>query len=505
MAIKLFGKRKFGSFTFGKTTLKNPRYALEVDWRSKGLFDGTNEGVNLVGMSIERGRKYTVSAQGDAFQAEDTGKFSATLLDIERRYDPFHSGSPLYGMLTGGRLFRVKVRTPLDEVYPLMAGMLEEPVSYKERGVVHARLRGNDGWAFLRDQINEVTVPLQESIYVDDAIRLVLDAAGWRRPWGNVLDEGVDLRNYFWVDARSPAAVIHELAHNELGSVSMRADGNLRFWSRMSQKAEVLQLVDTDCMNVTRLSPSEVIRNMLTVVSAPRSEQTVQTVWETPQRIEIAAGTTISDIWAEFRYNNENVPVKAPITPVATTDYNATSNNDGTGTNLTGNISVTMNPFSTTAQLSITNNGGSAAHVYCKVRGAPLSKTNSVSFKTRDAESIKQFGARPFSLTVDQNVNVARQYRELLEFMFLEARNYLVVDLMPNPDVQFAADLGDVINTNLSNYGVARSFRVIGIKHDFQDAAGIVVATRWWLEPFSRMFAGAQIPMQVPFQLGGFG
>lgn len=505
MITSLFGKRKFGSFQFGPTVLTNSRYGFEVDWRGKGLFDGTNEGENLIGMTIERGRKYTVSSSGDSFQAEDTGRFSAVLLDLDRKYDPFNVASPLYGKLTGGKKFQTTVRTPSDSIFPMMAGVLDEPVSFTERGVYKARLEGVDGWGYLRDQMNEVTVPLQENLYVDDAIALVLNKAGWPRPWGHDLDTGVDERPYFFVDARSAAQVIHELAHNELGTVQMKADGDLRFRSRLSQEPEVLELLDTDCMNVRRMTPNEVIRNMIRVQSAPRNEQAVSQVWEMPQgqRIQINAGETINDIWAEFRYNNVVVPVKSPVTPIATTDYNATSNSDGTGTSLTSNISVSMTAFSTKAQLSITNNGGSAAHVYCRVRGKPLSAGNSISFNYVDDASIKQFGARPFVLSIDQNVNIARQYRELLGLFLTTARNYLVVDLLPNPDVQFLPDLGDIIHGNLSGYGISQAFRVIGIKHNFHDQNGIVVDTRWWLEPYSRLFAGVQIPMQIPFQLGG--
>ncbi len=503
MSTSLFGKSKFGTFKFGRTTLTNSRYGVEVDWNGIGLFDGTNEGKNLNGMTIERGRKYTVNAAGDGFQAEDTGRFSALLLDFERRYDPYNVDSPLYGKLTGGKKFRARVRTPNDDIRDLMAGVLDEPVSFAENRVNKARLEGLDGWSFLRDQKNEVTVPLQENVYADDAMASVLEKAGWPRPWSYELDPGVDLRNYFYVDARSAAQVIHELAQNELGSVSMKGNGNLRFRSRLSQEDEVLQLVDTDCIAVQRMQPKDVVRNMLRIVSTPRAEEALQQVWEVPQRIEISAGETIDDIWADFKYNNVVVPAKDPVTPVATTDYNATSVSDGTGTDLTANISITMSAFSTKAQLSATNTGGSTAHLYVRVRAKPLSVSNSVLFQYKDTDSIAQYGPRPFALYIDQNVNTARQYRELLAIYMTQARNYLIVDLMPNPDVQFLPDLGDILRAKLSNYGIDQAYRVIGIRHEFNDMAGIVMKTRWWLEPYSRLFAGVQIPMQVPFQLGG--
>lgn len=503
MTTSLFGKRKFGTFKFGATTLTNCRYGLEVDWRSNNLFDGTNEGVNLRDLSIERGRKYTVSQEGDSFQVEDTGRFSATLLDFDRRYDMFNASSPLYGYLAGGKKFRVTVRTPSDAVYALMAGTVSEPVSYTEDGVTMARLEGEDGWGFLRSQMNEVTVPLQEDVYVDEAMKMALNKAGWK--WGHALDAGVDLRDYFWVDARSAAQVIHELAFNELGSVSLSGSGNLRFRSRLSQESEVLTLERDDCMNIQRMSPAEVIRNVLKVQSSPRSEEALQQVWEIPARLEVGAGETIDDVWAEFKYNNELVPCKSPVTPESGTDFDASGNADGSGTDLTANFSVSMNAFSTKAQLSVTNNGISTGYIYVRVRAIPISKSSTVSFNYRDETSVRQFGPRPFTLTIDQNVNVARQYRELLALYFTVAKNYLIVDLMPEPDVQFAVDLGDVIRADFEHLGIDAAFRVIGISHKFRDPAGIVVDTRWYLEPFSRLFAGVQIPMQVPFQLGGSG
>lgn len=503
MTTSLFGKRKFGTFKFGATVLTNPRYGLEVDWDGNGLFDGSNEGPNLQDLTIERGRKYTISAAGDSFEAEDTGRISAVLLDEDSRYDPYNENSPLFGMLTGGKFFRVRVRTMSDAIYPLMAGKLDEPISYMERGMPMARLQGSDGWGFLRDQGNQVTVPLQENIYAEQAIQKVLDESDWSPIWGTDMNEGVDSRPYFWVDGRSPAQVIHELAHNELGNVCITGDGKLKFRSRLSLEEDTLLITDTDVMKVQKMTPAEVVRNVINVRSEPRSEQSTQTVWEIPGRLEVAAGATIDDVFAPFTYNNETVPVKNPITPVATTDFNAKANEDGTGTDYTANFTVSMFAYSTKAQLSITNNGGTAAWIYAKVRGNPITKANSVSFGYKDAASIKQFGPRPFNLSIDQSVNIARQYRELLGSYLTQAKNYLIVDLMPEPDIQFAVDLGQIVRAQLTNYGIDQAYRVIRISHKFHDKNGIVVMTRWWLEPYIRLFTGVQLPVQIPFQLGG--
>ena len=499
-----YSKGKYSQFKYGVSELEHPLYSLEVDWDGNHQFDGHDDARDrITDMSIERGRQYTISANGDTFEEEETGKFSASLLDDDRRYDVYNDSSPLFGQLASGKLFRMRIRTVEGGMKNLMAGKLEEPVSFKDRGMNMVRLDGHDGWAMLRDQANQVTIPLQENIYVDEAMALILERAGWPRTWGYELEPGVDLRPYYWVESRSPAAALHELAFNELGTISIAADGALRYRSRLSLEDEVLTLTDDHVLNVRRMTPSEVIRNVLKVRSAPRSELSVAEVWRMGGELDIDPGEVIDDVWAEFTYNGQTVPVKNPITPAATTDFTAFSGSGGAGSNLTTNISVSMSPFATRAKLRMQNTGGTKAYInLMKMRGSPLVASNISTFESQDIESIRQFGPRPFTLTVDQNVNVARQYREILAAYLTNARNYAVVDLVPDPEVQFSVDLGQIISGQFSQWGISDSFRVIRILHKFLDRSGIVVNTRLWLEPFVRLFTGVQLPVQLPFQLG---
>jgi hypothetical protein len=497
-----FGEKKFGAFKFGATTVDSARFALEVDWDQNGQLDGTRE-KNLRDWSSERGRQYTISPDGESFEAEETGKFQATFYDPDRRYDFYNASSPLYGMLSGGKLFKMIARTPEDAFYNVMCGFLEEPKSYGDNGVAMATLTGEDGWGFLRDQAGTVTIPLQENIYVDEAMRMILDEAGWPNMWARSLDAGVDLRPYYWVDAKSPAKSLHELAANELGSVCIDASGALRFRSRLSLEDEVLTITHDDCLpnGVRRALPREVIRNVLKVRTTPRSEKALQAVWTLTGTLELNPGETVDEIWAEYEYNGSAVPVKSPVAPVGTTDFLANSSSDGSGTDLTANISVSLYSFSTRGKLAFTNNGLTKAYITsAQIRGIPVAASNATTFQYTDSQSIKQFGPRPFTMQIDQNANIARQYRELLALFMPMAKDFLIVDLIPNPEVQFAVDLGQVIRGRFSVYDVDQAYRVIKISHKNK---GNVTRTTWWLEPFMRLFAGAQVPMQVPFQLGG--
>lgn len=495
-----FGTFKFGQAKFGESVLDSPKYALEVDWTKVGVFGGTAE-FGLREFSIERGRRYTVAPNGEMFEEEETGKFKAVLYDLAGKYNAYNTESPLYGLLSGGKYFRLTFRTVANNIGQLMSGILSDPESFTDGKVPMAGFSGEDGWGFLRDQSGMVTIPLQEAIYVDDAMGQILDAAGWPTVWGRELDAGVDLRQYYWVDARSPARALHELAHNELGTLAITAEGAFRYRSRLSLESDVTTIRHEDCLSVRRMTPKEVIRNIIKIETRPRSERALQAVWELPGYLEINPGETIDDIWAEYEFNNATVPVKNPLTPVATTDYLAYENSDGSGSNLTANISVTLYSFSTRGRLAFTNNGLVKAYVtWGQVRGIPVAASNTATFEYEDASSVAQFGPRPFTLTIDQNLNVARQYRELLGLFMTSARNYLEVELMPNSEKQYIADLGDVVLGDFEQLGITQSFRVMRISHRHK---GVLTFTTWLLEPYQRLFAGVQIPFQVPFQLGG--
>jgi hypothetical protein len=494
-----FGELKFGTFKFGPSVLDSPKFALEVDWDANDLFSGARER-DMESFSVTRGRQYTVSPNGERFEEEETGKFTAKFYDQNGRYDFYNENSPLYGMLSGGKRFRMKVRTPEDAIHYVMSGVLDEPAAYTERGLNMATLTGVDGWGFLREQAESVTIPLQESIYAHEAMALILEKASWPPVWPVVLDDGSDLRNYYWVDQKSAARAIHELAGSELGTVCVQANGAMRFRARASSESDVIAITHDDCLKVSRATPKDVIRNLIRVRTRPLSVQSQQVVWSLPGELEINPGGTV-EVWAEYEYNGQSAPVKNPVDPlVAGTDYEGWTGSGKTGSNVTSDISVSLYSFSTRAKLEVTNNGAVLAYVSLKVRGEPIAAQNSATFENDIAESIRQFGARPFTLEIDQNLNKARQYASLLAGYLAGAKNFLIVDLMPNHRMQFGVDLGQVIRGNFPAYHIDKSYRVIRIEHRNR---GNLTQTRWWLEPYVRLFTGVQLPVQIPFQFGG--
>jgi hypothetical protein len=504
--MSAFGGFKFGGATFGADALSIPRMAVEVDWDADGGFDGSNEATQgLIGISIERGRKYVVSSNGDGLEEESTGRFTANFLDFARRYDFYNSSTPLYGQLAGGKLFRVRLRSIAGNTYDLMAGLLNTPISSVEADKTPtARFDGSDGWGLLRDQRNLVTIPLQQNIYVDDAIGLLLDDAGWPLAWGRSLDPGVEQLSYWWTDAGSAAKEAHYIAYGELGTVMMAGDGSFVFHNRQRVDGPVLTLTSTDVLDngVRRMSPDEVVRNLIKVRSSVPQKYPTSTLWTLGDPVYLQASES-AELWAEYEYNASAVPATAVITPVITTDYKMFANSDGTGTDLTADLSVSMLAYSTQAVLTVTNNGASAGYItLLQVRGDPIVSSNTTAIQKTDADSVRIYGSRPFEMVVPHTVNTARQYAELLLATLAPARDYLVVELVPNPDIQFAADLGDQVAVSLPDLSIENTFVIFSIEHRSMDNLVGMFQTTWMLEPVSRVSAGVQVPFQVPFQVG---
>lgn len=486
-----------------------PQFSLNIDWNQDGSYDTRNDGLLMSSMSIERGRRHTIRSDGNGFEEEETGKFSATLVDLESDYDPYNSTSPLYPNVGPGRFFRVQVTTPNGLIYPLMAGTLSEPLIGIDPYLLTVSLTGADGWSYLRDQKNRISIPLQENIYFDDAVGLILSTIDWPSLWGSDLASGVDQHPFWWVSQQSAAAVIHDLAFSEMGRVYMAGDGKLTFRSRHTIESPVATITKRDILNGTLnvMEPWETIRNSVEVVATPRAEQSVDVLWRLPQAIRVN-GNSSTEIFIDFTFNNVPCPARAVVQPVQTTDFLANTNSDGTGTNLTANFTVVADVFSRGAKLTITNTQATIGWLwFCTVRGNAIAAGSKARYQVDDTASQAALKAiRSFALETDwmQNINAAQAAARHLGSILPSTRKYISFDMVPDGDTQFKLDLGKLISVYLPDDGINATYRVHYLRHEWMDQAGTLTRTSvmaepyvapdpdWWILP-------KQIPMKVAY------
>lgn len=484
-----FGDAKFGTFKFGPTVLTQPRFALEIDWDQDGLFDGRNDGKWMADLTIERGRRYYIRSDGKGFEPEETGRISALLIDLDNRYNPYNTSSELYPYIGPGRYFRARVRTLSDAIYPLMAGIISEPVPAPSGGLSQIHLEGRDGWQHLRDDKSQISLALQEGIFTDEAIQLVLQKISWPTLWGYDLASSATRQPFWWIEDQSASAAMFDLVFAELGRLWIAGDGKLTFRTRHENDAPIATITESDIVyGSLRISePWEVVRNSIRIVTKPRTEQATGELWRLPEPIYIRPGETVDNVFAEFIYNNERVPAKNVIQPVPTTDYLAYANQDGSGLNLTGNISIPTDVFSTGAKPVITNNGASSAWLtWLRIRGNAIA-SGSISTIREDDFTNQQLikSVRSFELDSNwvQNINAARSFAAYLKTFLTQGRKFLQFDLLPNPDLQFKMDLGKKVQVYLPDDGINETYRVHYLRHVSRDRGLMAFRTSLMLEP----------------------
>jgi hypothetical protein len=484
-----------------------PQFALNIDWDQDGAYETRNDGLLLSAMSIERGRRYWIRSDGSGFEEEETGKFSATLVDLDRDYDPYNTSSPLYPHVGPGRFFRVRVTTPGGLICPLMAGTLSEPVIGLDPSLLTVSLAGADGWSYLRDQKNRISIPLQEEIFFDDAVALILSTIQWPALWEADLAYGVDRHPFWWIANQSAAAAIHDLAFSELGRVYMAGDGKLTFRSRHTNEPPVATITKQDILHGTLniMEPWETIRNSVEVIAAPRSEQLTEVLWRLPQAIRVN-GNSSTEIFIDFMHNNEPCPARGVLQPVPVTDYLANTNSDGTGINLTANFTVVADIFSSGAKLTVMNTQPTIGWLwFCTLRGNAIAGGNPARYKVDDLASQAALKAiRSFTLATDwmQNLNAARAAARFLGGSLPNARKYLSFDLVPDGELQFQLDLGKPIAVYLPDDGIDSTYRVHYLRHEFMDEAGTLTRTSVMAEPSLAPDPDAWIlPKRIPMKV----
>jgi len=206
---------KFGdtSRLYGLPTEDTTHWSCEVDWDGDGVYTGESENAYMIGFKARRGRRtfLEINSEGVAsgFEPIRVGTASVTLDNTSRRFDPYNTASPLYPNVQPGRYIRIKT-SYLGTEYPIIHGKITN-ISVEDTDAEQTvTLEIEDGLRLLQN--TDVYIPLQEDIYFDDAIQMVLDDAGWPTLYGSFLSghsSGLMIENipYWSVEGKAIDAI----------------------------------------------------------------------------------------------------------------------------------------------------------------------------------------------------------------------------------------------------------------------------------------------------------
>lgn len=387
-------------------------YVLDVDWDNNGTFDGGDVTADLVRVRFVTGRQGGNILTGQA----QAGELLATLRNDADKYSPFNSGSALSGSLLPGRLVRLRTTAPsaqtlwqgeLESITPSVAWPRRKRVTLRALGPL-ARLTGT-----------EVNMAMATSLDTGALVDDVLDAAGF--PTGASFRDiaiGDVTVTRFWLTDRRPALlVIRELEATENGFLYESQDGKVVFDQDGARQADSTSLNSqaTFSDNATgselkysRVQQEEPLAQVYNDIRATVTRYTVQAVavlWTHPEATvaagspSIASGASLT-VWARFpnpASATEAVAVDAWTTPVDNTDYEANTADDGTGTDISADISIVMSGFADAAKLVVTNNNASTAFLtLLQLRGTAVHADDPVTVQAEDATSQADYGLRTF-------------------------------------------------------------------------------------------------------------
>lgn len=482
---------------YGASTLTSLLYGLFVDWNNDGRYpdvfasSSDDEGYNneayrrMTDWSSRRGRKELIrDSDQKGFNPPMIGEARIVLDNADDRYNPLNTSSPLYPNIEAGRYARFFVKNgSTGTEYDLITGQLDD-IDLVGYGVdARAIMTIKDGWRELRD--NEISVALDTTVRTDVAIGSVLDEADWPALWGRTLSEGATVLPYYWEDVRSPSAAILDLSDAEYGRFFIANDGKAKYYSRYESLTSVVTLQENNTLKdiqVTDVFKSR--RDKVTIAVHPRVNQAQTVVWTLNTTTPLAVGTTDTpstlEIWAEFTYDGETVPVIDEVTPQASTDYTANSRADGTGTDLTANVTVSMTTFGSRAKLTTSNSGAAGFLTLLQVRAEPLNSPNTFY-------AISGTGKRNFGL--DNNWNQSRLFSEILAdvllTVFTNNPTLPTFFVEARPTVQFLPDLNDRVTASFPTLGMSTDYTVGYIEHQSLEPTGQAVRTKFVMEPFA--------------------
>ncbi|MBN1430438.1 MAG: hypothetical protein JXB07_18860 [Anaerolineae bacterium] len=295
--------------------------------------------------------------------------------------------------------------------------------------------------------------------------------------------------------------VIRYVVETENGRFFTNRAGQLEFWDRnhMSLHTDVDYTIDNDMIAMTYKYGAEIAnivrvryqRREITLTGTPVLATTVED-------IQIPEGATVVTV-IEFRDASGNrVSSSNPIKPVPGTDYYVTSNY---GYDYTSQVDLTMKATAQSAELTLKNNFvpavGFSGDLFIPA-GMTIRGTDRViaypknSVKVEDADSIFEFGRRPYKKVVDLKfvdtyalaMSIAQEIRD----KYAQPRgNAVNVKFAIHDAATWTLALKGVIGSRImileTQTGHSQEYFVVGESHSIRDGGGSDYTLALTLEP----------------------
>lgn len=447
------GQFKEGDAQCGAAT---PTVVAHIDIDGDG-YAGNGLSGRLLGLAINRGIEPELGRIV-------VGSAQYTLANDDGRWSPRNSASIYYPNLTVWRGVTTQRQDSTSALHYQFSGFVREIALDPDPNVQSAALDCVDLVERLRRV--KVSTPLYEGKRSDEIIAALLALVGYTG--STSLEVGSKTFPYASWLRTSALDAIQQVVDSEMGVFFIGADGAPVFHNRYHR---LLTTTPAATLNGTmaglnyRLTADDVYNEAL-VTCYPREVGTVGELWrwlEAPRLLSPGESVTLE---AEYTDSNGSAcEGSAVVSPVATTDYTANRLADGSGDDLTANITVSdFTAYGRHAQMTVTNTGTATVYVtLLRIRGTPITVPSPVTMRSSDAASIATYGLLTISLDqpLETSADAARDAAAYLVQTYASPPDRIALTVRPadaaRTDAMAILDLNNLVSVTETDSGLAAS------------------------------------------------
>jgi len=363
------------------------KYLVEVAWGT-AIYDNITSEVKSIHFSRGKSNEGSTS---------EVGQLSITLNNDTGKYTPSLTTSVLYGYLLPKKIIKVTYCDGATD-YPLFYGFIEEIIPHPHLSEQDCIITAVDGLDFLSR--HDMATALYKNTLTGTIHGYILTDAGWSTTM-RTLDTGQLTVPYWYGHDVKARFAQEEIDDNEQGFSYISGNGYFNFedrWHRSTVTHQTPQGTFTNTMaNIAYSMNPQDIYNIIKATVTPWELKSITTLWILQEEPIIAPGETLT-WWGEASVSGESVFVNAWTTPDAT-DYAAWTGSGGTGTDKSGNLTITTTKFAKTIKLQITNGATVPVYLYLlRARGTYYDDQTKVTRKKEDSTSQTTYQKRTLEL-----------------------------------------------------------------------------------------------------------
>jgi hypothetical protein len=465
-------------------------YKLQVDWNNDGDWGDTGEEIDMgrvrgITCSFGRDRASQLTGRSKA------GTLRATLDNRSGDYNQFNADSPIYGNILPGRPVRLLGTSTTQSDQAIWQGYLLR--------ITPQVFLGGDATATLEatgalGQINldQIEVAMVTSQRTDQVVDDILDAAGWGGASYRTLDSGKTTISRYWKSQSYAVPALQEVESTEGGFIREGKDGKIVFDNRhhrLSGAALTSQATYSDASDAARVysgltmdDPLPHIFNIFQTEVQGFTTASVAVLWtlsesgaSSPSIAPGVARTYIARYPTTASANNAR-GVALWTTTAVTTDMLANTAADGSGTNVSASIGISVSKSSETMDITLTNNTSATAYITkLQARGTGITADDPASIKKEDATSQTAFGKRTWPSRTkfipdtgealdwaDFNLSVYKDPTAVLQLSYWANRDTNAINEMLDRDI---SERVTVVADNTADLSINRDFFIEAVRH----------------------------------------